>query len=108
MQPDILMKCLTAIAKYFKGQPFANVMSILQLASIAAIAYVGVNFVIPEERKAIFEATEAQRKDFLNSLDSIETTHDKQLDRMAGSFDRALDRFSNYRPAAGAQSEAQK
>lgn len=83
MEP--ISKMFLATLEWSKGQPFANVMSLLQLAAIIGAAYFAMNVLIPAERKAILEGMERQ-----------ETHHSEQLDRMATSFEKALDRLSRY------------
>ena len=75
---------LKILIDWFKGQPFSNVMSFLQLAMIAGGLWIGVNVIIPGERKAILEGLEKQ-----------EASQTEQIKRISDSFDKALDRAYN-------------
>lgn len=66
-----------------KGQPFNNVMCVLQLAVICAAIHFGLTVVIPEERRAI-----------LDGSIKIEEMHTKQLEKISSTYERTLDRFS--------------
>lgn len=72
---------LKVLIEWFKGQPFSNVIGFLQLAMIAGGLWLGVNVIIPGERKAIIEGLEKQE---------LEQT--EQIKRISESFDKALDR----------------
>ena len=66
---------------WLKGQPFQNVMSVLLLAAICLCGYAVIYDLIPSERQAI---------ELL--IDRQEDRHTKQIERIADSFDKVLDR----------------
>jgi hypothetical protein len=74
---------LKLLLHWFKGQPFSNVISFMQLALIAGGLYYGTTLLIPEERKAISELVLKQ-----------ESEQTKQIERVVNSFEKALDRMS--------------
>jgi len=78
------VKLLQAILDWFKGQPFSNVMSFLQLALLAVLGWAAMERMIPEERKAIMEGLQRQ-----------EQQQTEQIDRLAETFEKALDRITS-------------
>lgn len=88
------------ILEYFKGQPFSNVISFLQLGLLAGAVYLGVFVLIPAERQAIIEGYDRQEQLQTKQIDRITEESTKQIERVANSFERALDRISgtSYKP----------
>ena len=77
-----LADVIKTIVEYLKGQPFSNVVALIQTAIIAGGIWVAVNQLIPSERAAILEGILSQEKQ--------QTT---QVDRVCLSFEKALDRM---------------
>lgn len=80
---DTPVKLLQVMVDWFKGQPFSNVMSFLQLALLAGLGWAAMAKMIPEERKAI-----------LDGLQKQEQQQTEQINRVAESFEKALDRIT--------------
>lgn len=66
-----------------KGQPFNNVMVVLQLAVIGFLGWYAITYVVPEERRAILEYGT-----------SLEVHHSKQVETITKTYDRMLDRVA--------------
>lgn len=77
------VKLLQVLLEWFKGQPFSNVMSFLQLSLLAGLGWAAMAWMIPSERQAILDAIQKQEAD-----------QTRQIDRITESFEKALDRFS--------------
>lgn len=90
-------KTIPATLDYFKGQPFANVISFMQLVFLAGMMWAGLTIILPGERQAILEATAAQRAAFLDTMYHVHNTHTDQLNRQSDSFEKALDRYGSVR-----------
>jgi len=73
---------LKTVLEFFKGQPFSNVVAFLQLGLLSAAIWVAMYQLIPGERAAILEGVKHQ-----------EDQQTQQIDRVADSFERALDRL---------------
>lgn len=69
---------------WMKGQPFNNVMVAVLIGVIGWLGYYTLTFVIPEERKAIFE-----------NVKSIEANHTENVKTMSATYERMLDRVSD-------------
>lgn len=86
---------LRGMLEWWKGQPFANSMSFLQLIAMVAAVYLTVYVLIPTERQAI-----------QGMIEHVENQQTQQIDRLSDSFDRALDRQFHANRVAGVGSTA--
>lgn len=84
---------LNTLVKWFTGLPFLNVLILLGIAVMGGTAWYFGERVIPGERIAIFEAIERIESSYQRQLERQEVEQTKQIDRLAQSFDRALDRM---------------
>lgn len=66
-----------------KGQPFNNVLIVLQLTVIGFLGWYAITYVVPEERKAIIEYGT-----------SLEAAQSKQVETITKTYERMLDRVS--------------
>ena len=73
---------LKTVLEFFKGQPFSNVVAFLQLGLLSAAIWIGMYELIPGERAAILDGVKHQ-----------EEQQTQQIDRVADSFEKALDRL---------------
>ena len=73
---------LKAVLDFFKGQPFSNVVALLQLGLLSGAVWVAVFKLVPSERQAILDGMQQQEEQQTQQVDAI--TH---------SFERALDRL---------------
>lgn len=70
-----------------KGQPFNNVVVVLQLLIMAAVAWYGITKLVPGERAAITAFGV-----------SLEENHTKQVERITETYEKMLDRVSGKEP----------
>ncbi len=71
-----------ALLDFFKGQPFSNVVALLQLGLLSGAVWLAVFKLVPAERQAILDGMQQQ-----------ETQQTKQIDAITNSFEKALDRI---------------
>jgi hypothetical protein len=71
-----------AFLDFFKGQPFSNVVALLQLGLLSGAVWLAVFKLVPAERQAILDGMQQQ-----------EAQQTKQIDSITHSFERALDRI---------------
>lgn len=65
-----------------KGQPFNNVMCVLQLVLLGGLGWYALNVMVPEERKAILEGAQKIEDHHTQQVKSISDTYEKMLDRV--------------------------
>jgi len=80
-----------ALLDFFKGQPFSNVVALLQLGLLSGAVWVAVFKLVPSERAAI-----------LDGMNMQEEQQTKQIGAITHSFERALDRLDRIH---GSESE---
>lgn len=73
---------IRAVLDFFKGQPFSNVVALLQLALLSGAVWLAAFKLVPSERAAILDGMMQQ-----------EEQQTKQVDSITQSFERALDRL---------------
>lgn len=83
---------LGQIKEILKGQPFANIIAILQLMIMMTVAGLVIYVLIPGERKAYNENQQKTEEAFINTLERIEEKHTEQLKSTTSLVDRLLDR----------------
>jgi hypothetical protein len=88
---------LVQVKEILKGQPFANIMAILQLVTMAGVALVVCYDLIPGERKAYSENQQKTEAAFINTLERIEEKHTEQLKSTTSLVDRLLERDNSTR-----------
>jgi len=71
-----------ALLEFLKGQPFSNVVALLQLGLLSGAVWLAVFKLVPAERQAILDGMQQQ-----------ETQQTKQIDAITNSFEKALDRI---------------
>lgn len=80
-----------AFLDFFKGQPFSNVVALLQLGLLSGAVWLAVFKLVPAERQAI-----------IDGMNSQEEQQTRQVDAITHSFERALDRLDRIH---GSESE---
>lgn len=83
MGPAETAEATRGLLGWMKGQPFNNVMVAVLIGVIGWLGYYTLTFVIPEERKAIFE-----------NVKSIEANHTENVKTMSATYERMLDRVT--------------
>lgn len=83
---------LVQVKEILKGQPFANIMAILQLVTMGGAAVIVCYVLIPGERQAYTENQQKTEEAFIKTLDRIEDKHTEQLRSTTGLVERLLDR----------------
>lgn len=83
MGPAETAEATRGLLGWMKGQPFNNVMVAVLIGVIGWLGYYTLTFVIPEERKAIFE-----------NVKSLEANHTENVKTMSATYERFLDRVS--------------
>jgi len=91
------VELLRSVLDFLKGQPFSNVVALLQLGLLSGAVWLALFQLVPAERAAI-----------LNGMQQQEAQQTKQIEQITKSFERALDRLEDVQadPVPGRSSVA--
>jgi len=81
---EYLRAVLDFVREIVKGQPFSNVIAIMQLVLLAGAVWLAVFQLVPAERQAILDGMLKQ-----------EGQQTIQIEQITNSFERALDRYGD-------------
>ena len=86
------VELVRAILEFFKGQPFSNVVALMQLGLLSGAVWLAAFKLVPSERQAIIEGMQQQEEQ--------QTT---QIETITNSFERALDRLDRSHGHGGTE-----